>query len=102
MPFGKHRGQRLEDIPQSYLCWVLDNVANLSPTLRRQIEYALGVNQQQHTTPPPRQDLTTAIIGEWHRRLAKEFHPDLGGTHEAMKAVNRGREVLMELTRSSW
>lgn len=38
MPFGKHRGEDLEDIPDDYLVWILDNLDDLSPTLRRAIE----------------------------------------------------------------
>jgi hypothetical protein len=25
MPFGKHRGKRMEDVPASYLLWLWDN-----------------------------------------------------------------------------
>jgi hypothetical protein len=37
------------------------------------------------------------LVSQWYRSLSREYHPDLGGSHEAMKAVNRGRELLLQL-----
>ena len=37
MPFGKYEGQRLMDIPESYLEWVLYNCRNIKPKLRNAI-----------------------------------------------------------------
>lgn len=36
--FGKHRGERLRDVPISYLLWILENFEDLWPTSRRAIE----------------------------------------------------------------
>jgi uncharacterized protein (DUF3820 family) len=38
MPFGKHRGQKLKDIPIDYLIWLLDNYDGLRETTRKVIE----------------------------------------------------------------
>jgi len=37
MPFGKYRGEPLEDIPPSYLIWVLENCRNIKTSLRTAI-----------------------------------------------------------------
>jgi hypothetical protein len=87
MPWGKYRGFAISDIPESYLRWVLDNCTGLTPTLRAAIAAIL-----EHSG-----DLPTSLADAWYRRLAMEFHPDRGGSHEAMKAVNRGRDLLLSL-----
>jgi hypothetical protein len=40
--FGMHRGERLRDVPVSYLLWVLENFEELWPTTRRAIEKYLA------------------------------------------------------------
>jgi putative quorum-sensing-regulated virulence factor len=42
MPFGKHRGKCLRDIPADYLIWVNINCSNASVGLRRAIATVLG------------------------------------------------------------
>lgn len=41
MPFGKHKGQLLEDIPTDYLQWAYDNLDRLNPSIRQEIENQL-------------------------------------------------------------
>ena len=95
MPFGKHRGRPLHEVPESYLCWVLDTCDDISETLRRAIERVLGIDEPATCTA-----LTTDVVGRWHRQLAFEFHPDQRGSHLAMVAINRGHELLLEMVRS--
>lgn len=38
MPFGKYKGEYLEDIPTSYLIWVLENCHSIKLNLRNAIE----------------------------------------------------------------
>lgn len=38
MPFGKHRGELLTDIPKNYLTWMLNNMDNIQPNLRAAID----------------------------------------------------------------
>lgn len=38
MPFGKHKGARLSEIPHDYLRWLLSSADNLTPAFRREIE----------------------------------------------------------------
>jgi hypothetical protein len=41
MPFGKHRGKLLRDVPLSYLRWARDNCSNMSADLRAAISVIL-------------------------------------------------------------
>jgi hypothetical protein len=38
LSFGKHRGERLADVPVSYLLWILENFEDLWPATRKAIE----------------------------------------------------------------
>lgn len=40
MPFGKHKGEMLGDIPGHYLEWCLDNI-ELAPKLKKSMEATL-------------------------------------------------------------
>ena len=90
MPFGKYKGRELRDVPDSYLLWLLDNCEDISPTLREAIERHLdGGNRNL--------PVEKALVDQWYGRLAREFHPDCGGSHDAMKAVNRAKDLLVEM-----
>ena len=94
MPFGKHKGEPVEGVPEPYLCWVLENVDNLRPTLRDEIERVVEIGKYASAVVVvPGED----VIGQWYRQLAREFHPDQGGSHEVMNATNRARELLEEM-----
>lgn len=116
MPFGKYRGEELQDIPRDYLRWLLHNVELRGPALKAEVEYIVGEEAPEdfpdagpwtrratgstggRTTPPTdlqamRTDLVDAVES-WQRRLARQFHPDRGGTDELMKAINEGAAML--------
>ena len=38
MPFGKYKGQAMAELPESYVRWLLENVAELDPDLRWTLE----------------------------------------------------------------
>lgn len=107
MPWGKHRGQRLADIPVSYLTWVLTETDHIEPVLRRAIraEVAdrLGLGGASPPPPPWRSTALPAppiaaaavdIIVAGYRAVALRAHPDQGGTHDAMIAVTEARDWL--------
>ena len=41
MPFGKHKGTHIRDIPTSYLEWLVENVEFTDPRLGRRIREEL-------------------------------------------------------------
>ena len=42
MPFGKHKGEQLADIPTDYLEWVLENCTNMKKELHVEIRNELA------------------------------------------------------------
>jgi hypothetical protein len=98
MPWGKHKGQDLADVPESYLQWALENAEAMSPTLREAIRARLGLPP----TPPDGQAVA-AVVGKVHdvlrdvyRKMSMRFHPDRGGSTAAMAAINHMNDCLIE------
>jgi hypothetical protein len=108
MPFGKYKGRELGDVPESYLLWLLDEAENLSGTLRREITRVLGLedpdddDEDDDPTPPPPATppgapTIEAIVKAWYRRMAYKYHPDRGGSTDAMQTINDAHDHLKEL-----
>ena len=53
MPWGKHKGKPLDQVPRDYLNWAVRNADHMSPELRAQIEQNLGMFPGSTTPPPP-------------------------------------------------
>lgn len=47
MPFGKHKGKPLTDVPSDYLLWVYENKDDLYGNLKTYIEDNLDVIKQE-------------------------------------------------------
>lgn len=104
MPFGKHKGELLEDVPTDYLRWVLRTCTRLAFGLRLAIHQELAAR-------PPEQSYTQAgsptrpgmpvdwpdVLRRWHRQLCLDFHPDRGGSTEAMQAINAAYDRLRKM-----
>ncbi len=53
MPFGKHKGKLLTEVPAEYLKWVLETVDDLAPWLEKGIEKALSRPARIAPARPP-------------------------------------------------
>src|SRR5690606_18286568 len=107
MPFGKYRGCPLTSIPADYLEWLLTidlryplkiQVLNEmrrrkeeAATRRRQAEEAARRQEERRQQEARTTSVTTldiaSISDKWFRRLSRKWHPDVGGTKEAMQAL---------------
>jgi hypothetical protein len=47
--------------------------------------------------PTPRPLAWEPVVQTWYRRMALRFHPDRGGSHEAMLAINVAHDELRRL-----
>jgi hypothetical protein len=99
MPFGRHRGKLLRDVPTAYLAWML-RTCDLDPLLKRDAQVELESRRTTAHTPWPNKPPPTdwsAVITKWYRGLIMDYHPDRGGSHEAMVAINDAAERLRKL-----
>jgi hypothetical protein len=103
LPFGKYRGREIADIPGSYLAWLFEESTNLRPVLRLAIRQELA-RRFGEPAPPARamlppipsdlRDPVARIVTSGYRAAARQAHPDIGGTHQAMVGLTAAREWL--------
>lgn len=48
MPFGKHKGEEIEDLPSSYLKWLAENMDNEDICLEADEEYQYRADNGCH------------------------------------------------------
>ena len=77
MPFGKHKGRELCEVPDGYLLWLAENVELREPLLSaiwaEFKERGLTTDQR-----PTAGGLDLAEVKRAYRELSLEFHPDRG------------------------
>ena len=114
--FGKHRGQRVADVASGYLTWVVCECLRIRPgllhavvgELRRRDEDVDALlreraDAERHRREGVAQDAAPrpadicSIIDRWYRQLVLDHHPDRGGSHEAMVAINDAHERLLAM-----
>jgi hypothetical protein len=88
MPFGKYKGCQIEMIPEEYLEWLWDNVDLYGP-----LQDEVGNLVEGGHIPSVPEVYRESIQAVYHR-MARKWHPDAGGTHEAMQAINEFYEEL--------
>lgn len=114
MPFGKHKGTEVEDVPPDYLRWCVDNVP-MYPDLLQAVCDELGIpphlrpdpkgaeGKRREPPPGPRKNgaLDVEACGEiiklGYRAAALKHHPDAGGSTERMARVNTAFEDLKRI-----
>ena len=89
MPFGKHKGQLFSNLPDEYLEWLM-TLGDLKPETRRAVEFELASR-----APEPGSLLD--VVNAGYRSLAMKYHPDHGGKHEQMQALNASVEALRKM-----
>jgi len=102
MRFGKYKGFPVEYLPTDYLFWLWREVDLREPLLSAvQCEIqdrADRINQdEEFSSCTAESEMDLGRIKQIYRKLAIKYHPDKGGTTEAMQAINEFYEELKQI-----
>ena len=87
--FGKYKGDLVEDLPSSYLVFLaeLDNLKyNLMEAVLDELNERFGYENDVK--------INGKDVKKIYRELSLKNHPDKGGSHQAMVAINEFYEKL--------
>ena len=100
IPFGKYRGTPVTELPFDYLQW-LTSIELLEP-LRTEVqkEYGKRLCDQSQYEGLIDLEVIDEIISAGVRSLARTHHPDAGGDHDKMVAINNAADWLRERARN--
>lgn len=85
--YGKHKGQSIETVDDSYLEWMVRSG-------QESIDLAMRELQRRQSAMDASLPMVDRIIREGYRSLAAKLHPDKGGSEAAMKELNGSYEAL--------
>lgn len=91
--FGKFKGSQIEDVPTGYLAYLLEQDFvddDLKAACLDEINYRYSDFEMS------RKAVDRSIIDQAYKRLVTKHHPDKGGNHYAMLALNEFRQILMQ------
>jgi hypothetical protein len=101
MPFGKHKGENVADLPDDYLEW-LHGLDDLHGKLRRAVDAEWNYRQATESCATALdldaedRALVAELIRAGYRALSLKYHPDQGGDSETMVRLNRLVAVMRE------
>jgi hypothetical protein len=102
MPWGKHKGKPVAEVPSGYLLFVLEESnahSELKEACKRELRRRLFGPSQEYQGPFAGSGGPSVSAGvcrtklkQWHRRASLAAHPDRGGSLEMMKLINELKE----------
>ena len=102
MPFGRHKGEPLSSMPDEYLDWL--TTIDLRPRLRDAVHAEIRSRGDAEGTSSsrsgptllacPEPKVARELVSAGLRSVSHRYHPDKGGTHEDMLAVNSAAQWL--------
>lgn len=108
MPWGKHRGLSLDQVPPDYLLWLLTK-PDLSPSLKPIIEQFLDVDQPDDDAQPSPAAASVVLPGvlfRWWQEMERRYSDDDYADNRARHVIQEGLDVLKQLcsefTNKSW
>ena len=102
MPWGKHRGRDLVDVPDAYLDWMMTSAKLLEPlrsAVCREWQARFDPRASAILFDGDVQSAALQIVSTGYRHLAREHHPDVGGATGTMQSLNAAQEWLRRTIR---
>jgi hypothetical protein len=106
MPFGKYKGQQIDDLPISYIVYLLEDCyleEQFQDTLKDIVRTKLlgeETSDYIHLFELSRdfisKDRLNSIINEAYKKAMIIAHPDKGGCHEGVIAINEFKKIILE------
>ena len=93
MPFGKHKGTPIDQMPLQYIEWLLTK-DNVDGWLLRELEESRDL--QLNLRWSESENDSVQRIRKVYLVCAQKWHPDKGGSTDAMQAINEFNEKLMK------
>ena len=100
MPFGRHRGEDLEDIPEQYLAWLL-TLTNITPGLRAAVGQQLEVQERDDWMESAEKALPL-IAFKWETLMANLIGDDPMEKATLAQGTIVLRELCAEVTGRPW
>jgi hypothetical protein len=98
MPFGRHCGRPLDELPDDYLDW-LTSISLREPLkthVQREVRRRRAIGDAGHI-PQDLRETAIEIVARGYRALSRERHPDAGGSHDGMIDLVKARDALRAL-----
>lgn len=97
MPFGKYRGTQLADLPDGYVRWLYEEIELREPLLSQITDLYRARFMRTAKAPQTKlKEMAARIIDTGYRKLAREYHPDTGGSTHTMQVLNEAIAWLRE------
>lgn len=87
IPFGKHRGERLEDVPEEYIAWLIERQRSTIEMYEKELDRRRLVEESSMS-------VVEQIVSAGYKTLAKKLHPDHGGSPDQFRALAAAKEQL--------
>lgn len=104
MPFGQYQGHALTALPAAYLVWLTSR--DLPSPLRTAVEQEIlrrfgvaSVDASRRASTRPLSDVAAAVIDAGRRAMARQHHPDVGGSLDEMQHINHAADWLLDQVR---
>lgn len=96
-PFGKYKGTPIEKLPLTYIVYALQEF-ELPIELQDRLKIVLyDYFNMGELFLDFKCEIKIIDIEKTYKEIAKKYHPDMGGSLEAMQGINEFREKLLRL-----